>query len=430
MKIMKKIKQLLVAFLLLFVIISCENEPYDGNKKLDVITKDSKLFKLLSRVSNETSDPLKDIVCIDFIYPFTTILYNSNFENIGTIVITGDIQFSKFLAKLPNGHSIGISYPITTTLADGTVFTVNNNEELKIAIDSCSKEDIIVYSSNLFADNNGKKCIWKIPYTSDGQNKYYGGVFDVNIDNTITFRFQDKNYKGVWNFLFINDELCININLEGNSEVARDWNFNKKVIVTYEKIIIDDKPKKIILNKSCESNIVYRIGEEGPAGGTVFFDKGAYNNGWRYIEAAPTDLGLFEWGCLGSDIQNVSKQEIGNGLNNTASIVNFHDNLQNFYSNPSICNSLNNGSVAAKETLKLSINGYKDWFLPSIGELRVAYENLHLKKLGNFITSVYWSSTGVDKDNAKSIDFTTGNENIVSKIPNPNYVKTRAVRYF
>lgn len=426
---MKKIKQLLVAFSLLFV-ISCENEPYDGNKKIDVITKDSKLFKLLSRVSNKTSDPLKDIVCIDIIYPFTTILYNSNIENIGTVAIIGDIEFSEFLGNLPSNQSISISYPISTTLADGTVFTVNSNDELKLAIDSCSRDDIIAYCNDLFSGNDAKKCVWKVPYTIDKQNKYYGGVFEVNIDNTITFRFQDTNYNGVWNFLFVNDELYININLEGNSEVARNWNFNRKVVIAFDKIIIESSSNKIFLKKYCESSVVFQIGDEGPAGGIVFFDKGSYSNGWRYIEAAPIDLGIFEWGCLGSNIQNVSKQEIGKGLNNTASIVNFHDNLQNFYSNPSICNSLNNGTVAAKETLKFSINGYKDWFLPSIGELKEAYENLYLKKLGNFTTSLYWSSTGVDSDNTKSIDFSTGNENIVSKIPNPTFVKTRAVRYF
>ena len=42
---------------------------------------------------------------------------------------------------------------------------------------------------------------------------------------------------------------------------------------------------------------VYRIAQKGPAGGWVFFDKGDYSGGWRYLEAAPEGLGDVEWGC-------------------------------------------------------------------------------------------------------------------------------------
>ena len=33
----------------------------------------------------------------------------------------------------------------------------------------------------------------------------------------------------------------------------------------------------------------YKVGDTGPAGGLIFFDKGALTNGWRYLEAAPVD---------------------------------------------------------------------------------------------------------------------------------------------
>jgi hypothetical protein len=33
----------------------------------------------------------------------------------------------------------------------------------------------------------------------------------------------------------------------------------------------------------------------GPAGGAVFYDKGGYSDGWRYLEAAPDDAGSGDW---------------------------------------------------------------------------------------------------------------------------------------
>ena len=38
----------------------------------------------------------------------------------------------------------------------------------------------------------------------------------------------------------------------------------------------------------------YKIGDEGPAGGVIFYDKGEYSDGWRYLEAAPADLVLLD----------------------------------------------------------------------------------------------------------------------------------------
>jgi len=80
---------------------------------------------------------------------------------------------------------------------DDTVFEVNNNQELKIAIDSCSKEDIIAYCNSLFGGCNCEEeiCIWKIPYTLENDNKYASGFFESNKDGTLLFNYNVLNYK-------------------------------------------------------------------------------------------------------------------------------------------------------------------------------------------------------------------------------------------
>jgi len=420
--------------LILSGVTSCgdwdRNEPVGIAK--DVITKNSELYQLIEKVTGDGGNPIDYIVCLDFVYPFKVLLYDSNLQQIGNQVLYGDDQFSAFLGSLPSGQSISISYPITTTLADGTVFSVNNNAELKLAIDSCSKEDIITYCNGLFGGCNCPStiCVWKIPYTIDGDNTYASGIFESNGDGTLHFTYNGVNYNGTWVFVFVDNKIHLNINLEGTSPVAQDWNIDREIQIVNDDIVIKNVPKNIILRKSCETLSTYQIGDIGPSGGLVFYDKGSYSSGWRYIEAAATDLNFLEWGCLGSLITNTQSTQIGGGQLNSIAIANYHDHLLNYYSNPSVCNPLNNGSVAAREALLYDVNNFKDWFLPSEGELSLMYQNLQLQGLGSFANSNYWTSTQIDANHAAAIDFSTGNTIPMAKIPLTNNIKARAVRYF
>lgn len=419
----------LIAILLLVTtmsILSCQTEPVDLSPTTgNTATVDPQLFDLLEKVTKSTEgNPAQRIVCIDFIYPFKVYIYNSNLEIIGEQAMTGDEQLSAFLGTITSSQSISISYPISTTFADGSVFVVNNNTELKLAIDNCSKEDIIAYCNDMFLD-----CVWKIPYSQTGDNKYVSGLFDADDDGTLHFQYNDNEYTGTWVFLFINDELHMNINLEGSSPVAQYWNIDRMIEINGSEFTIINSPKNIILKKSCQVTNEYQIGDTGPSNGIVFYDKGSYSLGWRYIEVATEDLELYEWGCANSSIAEANNTGIGKGLYNTAAIVNFHDNLDNYYSNPSICNSQNNGTVAAKNAIQL-VSGYNDWFLPSTDELNLIYTNLHLQGLGNLSNSTYWSSTEIGESTVNTILFETGEILTSSKIPSSNTIKTRAIRYF
>lgn len=443
---MKNLKQLSKLFLLFFLMLSTNGcDDFDDNLRIanaeelivkepilkEVITKDSELFKLISLVAKEENEPQKDTVCIEFVYPLHLLIYNSNLQPINSTTISDNKSFSAFLENLDPAQSLSISYPISTTIADGSVFSVNNNSELKLAIDSCSREDIINYYFNIFSNGSGSsKCIWKVQYKPDGDNKYLSGYFDANSDGTIKFYYDEQEYLGSWFFLFVNDELHININLEGTSQIALDWNIDRKVILNGEEIKIINPPLDINLKRACYCTEKYEIGATGPAGGIVFYDKGSYTDGWRYLEVATQDLSIFEWGCLGSDIAKTNSASVGKGLINSGKIINYHDALINYYENPSVCNSLNNGTVVANEALAYTFNGYDDWFLPSIEELDLMYQNLHLQSLGNMSNSVYWSSTQFDADNAKSFDFTTGTVLNIPKNETKNIIKARTVRYF
>ena len=427
------IKLLLILFILGFASCTDIDDNLEVARAQDVITKESELFHLLERVTTETDDPLQDVVCIDFIYPVKVKLYDENLIATGSITLWSDDEFSQFLGAISPTQALSISYPISTTLADGSVFSVNNNSELKLAIDNCSREDIVSYCGSVFSSglspDGSADCVWRVDYAENYDNRYVGGVFQINPDNSLIFTYGGEEYPGNWIFEFVDSQLHININLEGTSEVAAYWNIDRRMSIWQDRIDIATEPKPILLRRHCQDSETYELGDVGPAGGTVFFDKGTYSNGWRYMEAAPADLGFFEWGCTASEIGN-TVAELGAGLTNSGQVTFFHDNLDNYYGNPSVCNPANDGTVASQQALTYELNGFDDWFLPSQVELALMHSNLHLLGFGNFANAAYWSSTETDAENAQIIDFTNGSAATSPKIPISNAVYARVIRYF
>ena len=83
--------------------------------------------------------------------------------------------------------------------------------------------------------------------------------------------------------------------------------------------------------------VAYKIGDTGPGGGIIFYDKGDDAEGWRYLEAAPPE---FEYETNWNSAMEMSKL--------------------------------------------LNINGITNWRLPSRDELGYMYLNLKKKGLGGF----------------------------------------------
>ena len=178
----------------------------------------------------------------------------------------------------------------------------------------------------------------------------------------------------------------------------------------------------------------YSVGDIGPAGGYVFYDKGEYSDGWRYLEAAPADLkviggvptvdssisgfdrvdgricfGFYRESATGSNLfvngttrydpTNCTLTDIGTGKNNTLLLVEAMgdkawsllkgDEVTQFYP-AKLCYDL-----------VYTVDGitYDDWFLPSQDELDLMYNNVKAKGLGGFVfDSLYWSSSEYDPE--------------------------------
>jgi hypothetical protein len=134
-------------------------------------------------------------------------------------------------------------------------------------------------------------------------------------------------------------------------------------------------------NKTAPAVPVYRTGDTGPAGGIVFFDMGFYMDGWRYLEAAPQDFPTrVKWTTEGIGTFS-TETGVGTGKQNTSYLVSF-------------LGGKGETMRAAQVVSVPEYGGYGDWFLPSIDELNLMYENLKKQRIGDFSNNVYWSSSG------------------------------------
>jgi len=159
----------------------------------------------------------------------------------------------------------------------------------------------------------------------------------------------------------------------------------------------------------------FAVGDVGPAGGIVFYDRGRHIDGWRWLEAASRDLAApAEWGANGQDVIGTSTA-LGTGVRNTQIIVNH-------------LRQRNESGRAAELAQNFIQNGFTDWFLPSREELNLMHINLQQRGLGNFTGSWYWSSSQAAAHAAWLQNFNDGRQVAsVCFIANRNFSKSNAL---
>ena len=163
-----------------------------------------------------------------------------------------------------------------------------------------------------------------------------------------------------------------------------------------------------------------KIGAIGPGGGWIFFvDKDDEFPGFTYLEAAPTEIAANAW-CNNQNnsiyatplttAQYWTLKGVGQGKTNTEAMLAF-------------CTS-----GAANDAVNYSTStATSGWFLPSLGELMLMYNNLLVAGVGGIPNTFYWSSSEKDSSYAWFQNFFNGNQDYYGKY---NTLPVRAVRAF
>ncbi len=158
------------------------------------IRNESELQELVGSCGGENEID-SDIECIDFIYPISISVFNTDFDIVDSKTINNDANLFNFLKDLDESTIASIKYPISLVKADGTRIIVNDNDqlenEIEAARDSCDEDDDFNFNDDDpdycnvdFVTQALERCIWKI--TEHSTNPLLEN-FNLRFSNDFTF---------------------------------------------------------------------------------------------------------------------------------------------------------------------------------------------------------------------------------------------------
>ena len=225
-----------------------------------VINNYDELYAFVEDCLGENEDD-DDIECIDFQYPISVSIFNSNFDFIETVQINNDEELYEFIEELEGGVFASINFPVNMILVDGSTIEVNSNDELQAAIeaaeDACDEDDDNDWNDD---DNDCsdeqvemylKECIWNVvSYNGDDNLVNYDIDFNPNYGFTVSLN-GNVIHDGSWTVSLDGDDLFIEFETSWE-----DFNGNWKV-----KDCDDDRFKLekgdtyIIIERECEDEL-------------------------------------------------------------------------------------------------------------------------------------------------------------------------------
>ena len=192
--------------------------------------------------------------------------------------------------------------------------------------------------------------------------------------------------------------------------------------LTITKDLPFEKRERIFggIQKKIESDKL-KIGSFYQGGYVFYLDE----SGKHGFVCSDKDLGNAIWG---NEIEIATNKELGTGKENSQTILNEASTVMGGFFGLTRKPLL----TAARLCLELNSNGYNDWFLPSLEELKLMCINLHVPVLVSFKGGEYWTSSSNSYDYADSIFFyfRISGSCIASRKNKTNELSVRAIRAF
>ncbi len=260
------------------VIEAIFNEFEDDEDKLDIVfpitiikadhseivlNNREDLEKLIEECRDE-NEPDDDIECIDFQYPISFSVYDTEFQVIDVITVENDRELHRFVKRVANAEVLAsLNFPVTMLLADGSTVVVNNNEELERTIneakDACDEDDDNDYGDDDFTkerlDEYLKICPWVVyEFKRDNQDntaQYKEYALNFKEDNIVVMRARGGDVlTGTWSTRVTDRGALLKLEFENLADFTLEWIVYD---IEYGKIkLYEVGGNRIIMKKNCD----------------------------------------------------------------------------------------------------------------------------------------------------------------------------------
>jgi len=229
-----------------------------------VINNADELKKFVDECRGENEDD-DDIECIDFKYPISFSVYDTNFQVIDLITVENDRQLHKFIKRVKNEEGLlaSLNFPVTMVLADGTEVVVNNNEELESTING-AKDDCDEDDDNDFGDDDFTKerldeylqiCPWVVHEfkrnNQDNTVEYKEYALNFKEDGVVKMRARNGDIlTGTWSTRITPRGALLKLEFDTLADFTLEWIVYD---IEYGKIkLYEEGGNRIIMKKNCD----------------------------------------------------------------------------------------------------------------------------------------------------------------------------------
>jgi len=203
-----------------------------------------------------------EIDCLDFIYPITFFVYNSETETSTTIIVNNDEEMYILLSSMNGNDYVSIDYPISVEIENDSIVQVTSNLELENLIITCESNDnseLIELIEYLTTDT------WFVAYfyNDDDETSDFCEYEITFYDNETITAFNGTNtFDGTWNISVDDNHFEIELDF-GNAipfdELNEEWDVINATIleIELEDTNDDNGVDKLTFNREptfCEGN--------------------------------------------------------------------------------------------------------------------------------------------------------------------------------